>query len=53
LTALAAKVRDEMARVRGIADLCIFPVLGQPDLDITVNRAEARGMGSTPAMSTP
>jgi heavy metal efflux system protein len=45
LTALATKVRDEMARVRGIADLGIFPVLGQPDLDITVNRAEAARYG--------
>ncbi|MHB8812442.1 MAG: efflux RND transporter permease subunit, partial [Steroidobacteraceae bacterium] len=45
LTALAARVRDEMARVRGITDLGIFPVLGQPDLDITVNRAEAARYG--------
>ncbi|HUN72036.1 MAG TPA: CusA/CzcA family heavy metal efflux RND transporter [Steroidobacteraceae bacterium] len=45
LTALAAQVRDQMARVRGIADLGIFPVLGQPDLDITVNRAEAARYG--------
>jgi len=45
LTALAAQVRDQMAKVRGIADLGIFPVLGQPDLDITVNRAEAARYG--------
>lgn len=45
LTALAEQVRDQMAHVRGIADLGIFPVLGQPDLDITVNRAEAARYG--------
>jgi len=41
LTTLAAQVRDQMARVRGITDLGIFPVLGQPDLDIQIDRAEA------------
>jgi cobalt-zinc-cadmium resistance protein CzcA len=45
LTALARQVRDQMAQVRGITDLGIFPVLGQPDLDITVNRAEAARYG--------
>jgi cobalt-zinc-cadmium resistance protein CzcA len=34
-----------MARVRGIADLGIFPVLGQPNLDIAVNRANAARYG--------
>jgi cobalt-zinc-cadmium resistance protein CzcA len=41
LTQLADDVRDQMVRVRGIADLGIFPVLGQPNLDITVNRTNA------------
>jgi heavy metal efflux system protein len=45
LTALANQVRDQMAKVRGITDLGIFPVLGQPDLDITINRAEAARYG--------
>ncbi len=45
LTALARQVRDQMAQVRGITDLGIFPVLGQPDLDITINRAEAARYG--------
>jgi cobalt-zinc-cadmium resistance protein CzcA len=45
LTALANRVRDQMARVRGIADLGIFPVLGQPDLDITVDRTQAARYG--------
>jgi cobalt-zinc-cadmium resistance protein CzcA len=45
LTTLADQVRDQMAKVRGVADLGIFPVLGQPDLDITVNRAAAARYG--------
>ncbi len=45
LTALAEEVRDQMAQVRGITDLGIFPVLGQPDLDITINRPEAARYG--------
>ena len=34
LTSLASQVRDQMGAVRGVTDLGIFPVLGQPDLDI-------------------
>jgi cobalt-zinc-cadmium resistance protein CzcA len=45
LTKLADQVRDEMSRVRGIADLGIFPVLGQPNLDIKVDRAKAARYG--------
>ncbi len=45
LTALATQVRDQMAQVRGITDLGIFPVLGQPDLDITIERAAAARYG--------
>ena len=45
LSALANQLRDQMAQVRGIADLGIFPVLGQPDLDITVNRTQAARYG--------
>jgi heavy metal efflux system protein len=45
LTAVAAQVREQMARVRGIVDLGIFPVLGQPDLDINIERAEAARYG--------
>jgi cobalt-zinc-cadmium resistance protein CzcA len=41
LTRLAAQVRDQMNQVRGIADLGIFPVLGQPNLNIKVDRAKA------------
>lgn len=42
---LAEQVRDQMSQVRGIADLGIFPVLGQPNLNITVDRAKAARYG--------
>ncbi len=45
LTALAGRVRDQMAEVRGITDLGIFPVLGQPDLDIRIDRVKAARYG--------
>ncbi len=45
LTRLAGEVRDQMAQVRGVADLGIFPVLGQPNLDITVDRKRAARYG--------
>ena len=44
LTKLAAQVRDEMSQVRGIADLGIFPVLGQPNLNIKVDRRQSRAL---------
>jgi cobalt-zinc-cadmium resistance protein CzcA len=45
LTKLAEKVRDEMNKVRGVADLGIFPVLGQPNLNIKLDRAKAARYG--------
>ncbi len=45
LTNLAERVRDQMSQVRGVADLGIFPVLGQPNLNITVDRAKAARYG--------
>jgi cobalt-zinc-cadmium resistance protein CzcA len=45
LTKLAEQVRDQMTQVRGIADLGIFPVLGQPNLNIKVDRAKAARYG--------
>jgi cobalt-zinc-cadmium resistance protein CzcA len=45
LTKLAEQVRDKMDQVRGIADLGIFPVLGQPNLNIKVDRAKAARYG--------
>jgi cobalt-zinc-cadmium resistance protein CzcA len=41
----AALVRDEMQKVPGVADLGIFPVMGQPNLNITVDRAKAARYG--------
>lgn len=45
LTKLAQDVDDQMAQVRGIADLGIFPVLGQPNLNIKVDREKASRYG--------
>jgi heavy metal efflux system protein len=45
LERLAAQVRDEMSHVRGVADLGIFPVLGQPNLNIKVGRDKAARYG--------
>ncbi len=45
LTNLAQQVRDQMAQVRGVEDLGIFPVLGQPNLNIKVDRARAARYG--------
>jgi cobalt-zinc-cadmium resistance protein CzcA len=45
LTTLAERVRDQLSQVRGVADLGIFPVLGQPNLNITVDRARAARYG--------
>jgi cobalt-zinc-cadmium resistance protein CzcA len=45
LEKLAAQVRDQIRQVRGIADLDIFPVLGQPNLNIKVDRAKAARYG--------
>jgi len=45
LTRLADQVRNEIGQVRGVADLGIFPVLGQPNLNIKVDRAKAARYG--------
>jgi cobalt-zinc-cadmium resistance protein CzcA len=45
LTGLAQQIRDRMSQVHGIADLGIFPVLGQPNLNIKVDRAKAARYG--------
>jgi heavy metal efflux system protein len=42
---LGAEIRDQMAQVRGIEDLGIFHVLGQPNLDIKVDREKAARYG--------
>ena len=45
LAKLAEQVRDQMGQVRGVTDLGIFPVLGQPNLNIKVDRQEAARYG--------
>jgi cobalt-zinc-cadmium resistance protein CzcA len=45
LEKLAAQVRDVMAKVRGVADLDVFWVLGQPNLNIKVDRKKAARYG--------
>jgi len=45
LTNLAEQIRDTMSKVHGVADLGIFPVLGQPNLNIKVDRAKAARYG--------
>jgi cobalt-zinc-cadmium resistance protein CzcA len=45
LTKLAMQIRDEMRNIRGVTDLGIFPVLGQPNLNIKVDRAKAARYG--------
>jgi heavy metal efflux system protein len=45
LTKLAEQLRDQMNQVRGVTDLGVFPVLGQPNLNIKVDRAKAARYG--------
>ncbi len=45
LEQLANRVMEEMAKVQGVTDLGIFPVLGQPNLNIKVDRERAARYG--------
>jgi cobalt-zinc-cadmium resistance protein CzcA len=45
LTGLAGQVREEMSHIRGVTDLGVFPVLGQPNLDIRIDRSRAARYG--------
>ena len=45
LEKLAVQVQDEMSQVRGVADLGIFRVRGQPNLNIKVDREKAARYG--------
>ncbi len=45
LERLAGEVYDQMHDVRGVQDLGIFHVLGQPNLNVTVDRAKAARYG--------
>jgi heavy metal efflux system protein len=42
---LAGEIKEQMAKVQGITDLGIFHVLGQPNLNIRVNREKAARYG--------
>ncbi len=48
LEKFAVEVKDQINQVHGIADLGIFPVLGQPNLNIKVDRAKAARYGLNP-----
>jgi heavy metal efflux system protein len=45
LESLAGQVMGQMAQVRGVQDLGIFHVLGQPDLNIKIDRRRAARYG--------
>jgi cobalt-zinc-cadmium resistance protein CzcA len=45
LEKLADQVQAEMAKIKGVTDLGVFRVLGQPNLNITVDRAKAARYG--------
>jgi len=45
LDQIADQVMKEMARVEGVTDLGVFPVLGQPNLNVNVNRERAARYG--------
>ncbi|MBV8920094.1 efflux RND transporter permease subunit, partial [Bradyrhizobium sp.] len=45
LEQLATQVRDEMAKVRGVEDLGVFHSLGQPNLNIKVDREKTARYG--------
>jgi cobalt-zinc-cadmium resistance protein CzcA len=45
LERLAAQVQDEMKQVRGVEDLGIFFVMGQPNLNIKIDREKAARYG--------
>jgi cobalt-zinc-cadmium resistance protein CzcA len=48
LNDLSNQIRDQMARVRGITDLGVSSPLGQPTVQITIDRAKAARYGLTP-----
>jgi cobalt-zinc-cadmium resistance protein CzcA len=45
LEKLAIQVHDVMAKVRGVEDLGVFNVMGQPNLNIKINREKAARYG--------
>jgi heavy metal efflux system protein len=45
LEQLANAVMEQMAKVKGVTDLGVFPVLGQPNLNVRVDREKAARYG--------
>lgn len=45
LARLAERIREEMSAIRGVTDLGVFPVLGQPNLNIRVDRGKVARYG--------
>jgi heavy metal efflux system protein len=45
LTELAERIRDEMSTIPGVTDLGVFPVLGQPNLNIKIDRTKVARYG--------
>ena len=45
LERIAGEIMREMAQIKGVADLGIFPVLGQPNLNIKIDREKAARYG--------
>jgi heavy metal efflux system protein len=45
LQEISDQIMKEMAKVEGVTDLGVFPVLGQPNLNIKVNREKAARYG--------
>ena len=49
LTEIAEKIRTVLATVPGVTDLAVFAALGQPTVQIDIDRAKAARYGLTPA----
>jgi len=45
LEKLADQVKNEMSQIKGVADLGVFRVMGQPNLNVTIDRAKAARYG--------
>jgi len=45
LTKLAADIQEQLSHVKGITDLGIFPVFGQPNLNIKIDRTKTARYG--------
>ncbi|MBY0338179.1 MAG: CusA/CzcA family heavy metal efflux RND transporter [Acetobacteraceae bacterium] len=45
LTSQAEEIRRVLSQVRGVADLAVFPTLGQPTVAVTIDRARAARFG--------